>query len=280
MCAATAFPYSKPTVLLRVPARANRPLLVFGGVMLTLVPLFVVALLIDARTLDGGHVGVEAVWLKPLKFHLATGVHLITVGLCAAALSEERRRDRTMHVLVALLIGCSVFEIGYIALRGGLGLRSHFATDPLGQGLYYLMGVASVVIVVVTAVLGFRILRERPAGVAPHLHLAAGLALIISGVAGLVSGISISVAGGPLIGPAAGGGAVPLFGWSLVAGDLRVAHFFGLHAAQALPLLALIVGPRGTRHGVTFVRFAAACGSAVIAAVWLQALAGQPFLSF
>src|SRR3546814_7022827 len=184
-----------------------------------------------------------------------------------------------MRVLVVLLIGCSVFEVGYITLRGALGLRSHFATDAVGAMAYNLMGVASVVIVGVTAITGLRILRERPTGTAPHLHLSAGLGLVVSGGTGLVSGVTIGVAGGPLIGPAADGGALPLFGWSLVAGDLRVSHFLGLHAAQALPLAAILLGPRGPTEGRLAVVVCAALLCVAIAAAYAGALAGRSFLA-
>src|SRR3546814_17143177 len=112
-----------------------------------------------------------------------------------------------MRVLVVLLIGCSVFEVGYITLRGALGLRSHFATDAVGAMAYNLMGVASVVIVVVTAITGLRILRARPTGTAPPLHLAAGLRPVIRGVPGLVVGVPIGVAGRPPPRPPPTGGA-------------------------------------------------------------------------
>ncbi len=36
------------------------------------------------------------------------------------------------------------------------------------------------------------------------------------------------------------GGQVPLFGWNRSGGDLRVAHFLGIHAEQAIPLLAAL----------------------------------------
>ena len=35
---------------------------------------------------------------------------------------------------------------------------------------------------------------------------------------------------------------VLLFGWNRSGGDLRIAHFLGIHAQQALPLLAALVG--------------------------------------
>jgi hypothetical protein len=45
------------------------------------------------------------------------------------------------------------------------------------------------------------------------------------------------------------GGFAPFF-WSRDGGDLRIAHFLGVHAMQALPLLALLgAGPRAVTLG-------------------------------
>jgi hypothetical protein len=36
-----------------------------------------------------------------------------------------------------------------------------------------------------------------------------------------------------------GGGGMPITGWSTEPGDLRIGHFLGVHALQAIPLIAL-----------------------------------------
>ena len=42
-------------------------------------------------------------------------------------------------------------------------------------------------------------------------------------------------------GEATDAGGLPLVNWSRTGGDLRVAHFFGIHAMQIIPLLGAVL---------------------------------------
>jgi hypothetical protein len=70
-------------------------------------------------------------------------------------------------------------------------------------------------------------------------------------------------------------------GWNTTGGDLRVPHFFGMHALQALPLLAAVLGfarsPRlaDERTRSRLVKLAAALYAGLFVLTLWQSLRGQ-----
>ena len=91
----------------------------------------------------------------------------------------------------------------------------------------------------------------------------------------------MTVVGAHTVGGLDGGDGMPLTGWSREHGDLRVPHFIGLHAVQALALVAIIL-QRWRRPEAVRVR-AVMAASASYASLFLlllwQALRGHSALA-
>jgi hypothetical protein len=91
------------------------------------------------------------------------------------------------------------------------------------------------------------------------------------------AGQGLTISGAHSVGGPDGGPGLPVTGWSREYGDVRVAHFVGLHAIQALALIALGVS-RWRRADATRIRmvFAAAASYASLFGLLLwQALRAQ-----
>jgi hypothetical protein len=69
-----------------------------------------------------------------------------------------------------------------------------------------------------------------------------------------------------------------LMKWSRDGGDLRVAHFFGIHAMQVLPMFAALL-PRAwsARTAIVVVVGAAGVYAAATTFTFVQAIHGLPF---
>jgi hypothetical protein len=87
----------------------------------------------------------------------------------------------------------------------------------------------------------------------------------------------VTVIGAHTVGAPDGGPGLPVTGWSRERGDLRVPHFLGLHALQALPLFALAFLRRGWADTIRIRVTCAVAGSYVLlfAILLSQALRGQ-----
>jgi hypothetical protein len=83
----------------------------------------------------------------------------------------------------------------------------------------------------------------------------------------------VTAIGGHTVDASDGGEGIPGVGWSLHHGDLRVPHFFGLHALQILPFLGWLVSRK--RKSTRLIFTAAASYLAFIGILVWQALRRQ-----
>jgi uncharacterized membrane protein YuzA (DUF378 family) len=277
MMASRAFPSPTPffSVLVELAAR-QRTLAFYGAVLLALAPVAVVMQGLDTRLLESG----VSVWMKPAKFLSSIGIFAITTAWFFGYVRPDRRRSPLMRATVAALIVAGTFELVWIGWQAANGLESHFNTGtPFHTIMYALMGLFAVVLVGTSLPVAWEIGR-RPA---PHLRrdfvAAVVIGLLLTLLLGGILGGYMSGQSGHSVG--AEGGRTFLFGWNRSGGDLRIAHFLGIHAEQAIPLLAGLAAAAGlgarARWGVLIA--GATAYAALTLAVFGQAVAGQPLLA-
>lgn len=271
------------TTVLRGPAQWHRPLMVFVAAMAVLTVVAGIGVVTDPRVLTGA-----PIWLKPLKFSISFVLYATTL---AWMLSLLPRRSRVAEWAATVIVAMSVAEMVVIVGQVLRGTTSHYnETTPLNAVLWQVMGAAIMVLFIAHFVIGVMVLRGRMADrtVRYAVGLGIGLSLlgmlvaapmVLPGQAPAVEGI----AGAHAVGVPDGGPGLPLVGWSTTGGDLRIGHFVGLHALQALPILAILLnrllGARlDERTRVRLLTIAGAAYSAFTVLLTWQALRGQPLL--
>ena len=234
---------------------------------------------LDPRLLHG-----VSVWLKPWKFQVSLGVYLLTLCLFMVGLPAADQRSRWARVLVVTAVVCGLFEVVYISWQGMLGQASHFNfSSAFHRTMYSLMGAGAVLLTTSSLVLAVLIARAPGYRSAPALRLGIVLGLGLTWILGLGFGAYL---GGQATGHWVGGaptdaGGLPVVQWSRSGGDLRVPHFFGIHAMHFVPFFAWLVGLARLPDGVgkLLVWAGAAAFAVLTVATFVQARAGLPFMA-
>jgi hypothetical protein len=254
---------------------ARQPILAsYGFVLLLGTFLMLVLQQTDSRALDGMNI-----WVKPTKFFLSIAVYSLTLAWFFGYVREERSKHPLMDFVVWSTVLMLSFELFWITWQAAHGTHSHFnSATAITSLMYALMGIAIIIAIAALPVMAWEIARRPAAGLRPDYVAAVVLGLVLSFLlGGSFAGYMASYPTGHIVG--AEGGHFPLLGWNRSGGDLRVAHFFGLHLQQVLPLLAALVAPLPTFWRWFALATGTIAGIALTVLVFLQALAGQPFLA-
>lgn len=244
----------------------ERRLTLYAFVLVALAVPMALAWGLDERVVRGANV-----WIKPIKFALSIGLLALTTAWFIGHLQPARRRGPAVDRIVWLLIGTGSFELAYITLQAALGQGSHFNVGDAFHGtMYTLMGIGAIGLTATQPMLAWQLHRHADPARPPAYRLAVKLGLVLTFVFGAGVGMLLSN-----LQPPDGGAAVPLLGWQLGGGDLRPAHFVGIHAGQLLPLVGLLVAARADTQARARVWFATAAYTLIFVALVAWGLQGR-----
>lgn len=228
----------------------NGPLTILGAIMALTFLATLVGIVVDPRVITG----VPA-WVKPSKFAISISVYAFTFAWLLGFVDRHARLVRLMANVTVISI---VVEMTAIVTQTARGTTSHFnMTTPFNSFLWMSMGAFIVLVWAMNLLLAVLLIRQPMTDRAFVWSLRLGVLISAIGMAvaflmvrpssqqiAAIAGGGPRIVGAHSVGVADGGPGLPFLGWNTVGGDLRVAHFIGLHALQVLPFLGWMLSRR------------------------------------
>ncbi len=243
--------------------RASPPLAVTGWLHVGLLIMALALLPFDSRQVLG-----ISPWIKPIKFDSSILLYLWTMAWYLGQLVDRpvvRRLGWTIATSLTVETTC-------IHLQAFRGVTSHFNLHPyFDAAIFSLMG--TFILINTLAVIWVLALyfRERPA-LPPAILLGARLGLLLFLLGTIEGGVMVANQAHTVGGPDGGPG-LPFLTWSTKFGDLRWAHFIGMHGLQSMPLIGWLLGKKALVAG------AFAVGAAAVIVTLIIALQGRPLIA-
>ena len=202
---------------------------------LVLVPFWI----LDTRELLG-----VSVWEKPIKFFISSAIFSFTYSWLSSFITKGARWVKLAGLFIAVSLTVELVLISAMAI---LGTTSHFnVSSPTAIVIWSLMATFISIVLFSTIFISLMILFQKQQEFNLKLALALGSinTAVGMGLAYLMTWPTAAqlsnyqgIAGAHAVGVSDGGPGLPFLGWSTVAGDLRVGHFFGLHSIQVAAIL-------------------------------------------
>jgi hypothetical protein len=226
----------------------SRPLAILGGAMLITFAAALAGIFVDHRIVTGAQV-----WLKPAKFAISISVYCFTF---VWLLGFVRNRPRLVRLMANVTVVSFIAEMIVIITQAARGTTSHFnMTTPFNSLLWIIMGGFIVLVWTMNLLLAIVLTLQRMPDRAFAWSLRLGVLISSIGMAvaflmvkptpkqaaAIAGGYGPRIVGAHSVGVADGGPGLPVFGWSTAGGDLRAAHFIGLHALQVLPFIGWLL---------------------------------------
>jgi len=235
---------------------------------------------------DPRELGGVSIWEKPLKFFISSAIFSFTFSWLSSFITKGYRWVKILGRIIAIALAV---ELILITSMAALGTRSHFnVSTPAAIVVWSLMATFISFVLLSTLCLSIMILFQKQQDFDIKLTLVLGglNTSVGMGLAYLMTRPTASqlvnfhgIAGAHSVGIEDGGPDLPLLGWSTVAGDLRVGHFFGLHSLQvaAILLMASFLVPIAFRVPLIVVGNLTWLG--FVGLVTWQSLRAEPFSS-
>jgi hypothetical protein len=172
-------------------------------------------------------------WYKPFKFAFST--FLFAWAMAWYCYYLPNFNIKIFNWTVILLLG---FEIFYIAFQASKGQLSHFnLSSSVYSTLYSLMAIAATLVTIYTAYIGYLFFTNSFSNLPNYYVWAIRLSMLIFVIFSF-EGFAMGARLNHSVGAVNDNSNWFIVGWSKTVGDLRVAHFIGMHALQVLPILS------------------------------------------
>jgi hypothetical protein len=207
-------------------------------------------------------------WYKPFKFAFSTFLYAWAMAWYCYYLPDFN--IGLFNWSIILLLG---FEIIYIAIQANRGQLSHFnLSTPVYATLYSLMAIAASLVTIYTAYIALLFFKGSFPNLPEYYLWSIRLGLLIFVIfsfQGFLMGSRLNHS----VGAQNDNSNWFIVGWSKTVGDLRVAHFIGMHAMQVIPFISYYVLKNTTLTIIVSLFYAAIAISTLI-----QALQGKPLI--